>query len=232
MVSAFFVTRSKVFLDRPLGHGTHIIILHSALDSKSEKLVQQALDRLIQTDGGSGGRSRTIIVIAHRLSTVRNADKIVVLGSPEGTSTALTGSVVLEQGTHDVLMQVEKGFYRALVGSGAGQKSSGLVDDTAKSETADTHSQIDLMQDKIDAASEKSLAATSVDEDEKKAGGLFGKKSAKESEKEAEEKKRLAQNKARVWTYTKVSASMRIAQFIHLVHGRLTPFSVATNSRS
>jgi len=63
--------------------------------------VQQALDKLIQNDHDStAARSRTIIVIAHRLSTVRNADKIVVLGSPEGTSTAVTGSVVLEQGSH------------------------------------------------------------------------------------------------------------------------------------
>lgn len=139
------------------------------------------------------------------MSTVRNADKIVVLGSPEGTSTALTGSVILEQGTHDELMQLEKGFYRALVGSGQGKKSSGLVDniDGVTEETASTGSRL---KDKVDAASEKSVAASSTDE-EKKSGGfsLFAKKDSKEAEKEAAEKKRLAANKARVWTYTKVS---------------------------
>ena len=144
------------------------------------------------------------------MSTVRNADKIVVLGSPEGTSTALTGSVILEQGTHNELMQLEKGFYRALVGTGQGQKSSGLVNDEVDVDdmadiaaSQETGSQKDL-KDMVDAASEKSLAASSIDEDDKKGGGWFGaKKSSKEAEKEALEKKQLAANKARVWTYTR-----------------------------
>lgn len=143
-------------------------------------------------------------MIAHRLSTVRNADKIVVLGSPEGTSTALTGSVILEQGSHDELLQLENGFYRALVGTGT--KSSGLVDDTefAKTETASTGSGLLDLKDKVDAASEKSTAAASTDDDESGGFSLFGKKTGAEAEKEAAEKKRLAANKARVWTYTKV----------------------------
>lgn len=60
----------------------------SSLDTESEALVQQALDRLI----GEGGR--TIVLVAHRLSTVRNADNIAVLDK---------GSLV-EQGTHDQLL--------------------------------------------------------------------------------------------------------------------------------
>lgn len=201
--------KQRVAIARAMLRDPPILILDeatSALDSKSEKLVQQALDRLIQSDHeDTAARSRTIIVIAHRLSTVRNADKIVVLGSPEGTSTQLTGSVILEQGTHNELMQLEKGFYRALVGSGQGQKSSGLVDDTdlVKTETASTGtgSRLDLLA-KVDAASEKSTAALSTDEPEK-SGGWFAKKSAEEAEKAAEEKKTMAANKARVWTYTK-----------------------------
>jgi len=198
--------KQRVAIARAMLRDPPILILDeatSALDSKSEKLVQQALDRLIQSDhDDTDARSRTIIVVAHRLSTVRNADKIVVLGNPEGTSTQLTGSVILEQGTHDELMQLEKGFYRALVGTGHGQKSSGLVDDTdlIKTETASTGSRLDLLA-KVDAASERSTAALSTDEEEK-SGGWFGKKSAKEADKEAEEKKKLAANKARVWTYT------------------------------
>lgn len=140
-----------------------------------------------------------------RLSTVRNADKIVVLGSPEGTSTQLTGSVILEQGTHNELMQLEKGFYRALVGTGQGKKSSGLVDDTTDAVTAETASTGSKLKDKVDAASEKSTAAASTDEEEKSGGfSLFAKKDPKEAEKEALEKKKLAENKAKVWTYTKV----------------------------
>ena len=178
----------------------------SALDNKSEKLVQQALDKLISADDGTAAaKKRTIIVIAHRLSTVRNADRIVVLGSPEGTSTSVTGSVILEQGSHDELMQLEKGFYRALVGTGA--KSSGLVDDTDTAADAAVDDAA-LMQEKIDAAAEKnsSVADTdSVKSDDKKAGfaGLFGKKDEKEAQKAAEEKEKMKRNKTRVWSYTR-----------------------------
>ncbi|CAB9524672.1 Leptomycin B resistance protein pmd1 [Seminavis robusta] len=201
--------KQRVAIARAIVRNCPILILDeatSALDNKSEKLVQQALDKLIQHEGEGAERSRTIIVIAHRLSTVRNADKIVVLGSPDGTSTAMTGSVILEQGTHDELVQREKGFYRALVGSGA--KGSGLVDDTyASTDDNDaTGSDAASLKLKVDAASEKSHSKGG---DLEKDGGntgfsLFGgKKDPKQAEKEAEEKKRLAANKARVWTYTR-----------------------------
>jgi ABC-type multidrug transport system fused ATPase/permease subunit len=64
----------------------------SALDTITEKSVQEALDRL--------GKSRTVLVIAHRLGTIRNADNIIVLKD----------GVVAEQGTHDELMRM-KGIY-------------------------------------------------------------------------------------------------------------------------
>jgi ABC-type multidrug transport system fused ATPase/permease subunit len=70
----------------------------SALDSESEGIVQAALDRLLQAS------ERTTIVIAHKLSTVRNADMICVVH--EGH--------VAETGTHDQLM-ARKGHYFALV---------------------------------------------------------------------------------------------------------------------
>jgi len=58
----------------------------SALDNESEHLVQQALDRLME--------NRTTVVIAHRLSTVRRADRILVLVKGE----------IIEQGTHEELL--------------------------------------------------------------------------------------------------------------------------------
>ena len=67
----------------------------SALDTESEKLVQDALNKLMQ--------NRTSIVIAHRLSTIQNADEIIVIHEGE----------IVERGTHDVLMD-QKGIYNKL----------------------------------------------------------------------------------------------------------------------
>lgn len=74
----------------------------SALDSESEKIVQQALDQFILE---SNNNQMTTVVIAHRLQTVRNADIIVVLSD----------GVVMEQGTHDKLMENNGGIYRNMV---------------------------------------------------------------------------------------------------------------------
>jgi ABC-type multidrug transport system fused ATPase/permease subunit len=65
----------------------------SSLDSESEQLVQDALDKLMI--------GRTSIVIAHRLSTIKDADKIVVLHQGE----------IVEEGTHQELVNLENGFY-------------------------------------------------------------------------------------------------------------------------
>lgn len=91
--------RQRVAIARAVLKNPSILILDeatSSLDSESERLVQEALDKLMV--------GRTSIVIAHRLSTIRNADKIVVLQKGE----------VIEMGTHQELMTNNAGLYQKL----------------------------------------------------------------------------------------------------------------------
>ena len=90
--------RQRVSIARAILKNPPILILDeatSALDTESERLVQDALERLMKT--------RTTVAIAHRLSTIKNADEIYVLH--EGH--------IVEQGSHDKLMSAN-GSYRKL----------------------------------------------------------------------------------------------------------------------
>ncbi len=90
--------RQRIAIARALLRDSPILILDeatSALDTESERLVQQAIDRLM--------RQRTVLVIAHRLATVRDADEIVVLDAGR----------VVQRGTHDELFRAG-GLYRRL----------------------------------------------------------------------------------------------------------------------
>ena len=90
--------KQRIAIARAFIKNAPILILDeatSALDNKSEEVVQKAIDNLM--------KDRTVMVIAHRLSTVRNADKIVVLNNGK----------IVEKGTHEELLQKE-GEYAAL----------------------------------------------------------------------------------------------------------------------
>lgn len=88
------ISIARIFLKNP-----SVLILDeatSALDNATEMLIQQSLDKLAQ--------GRTVIVVAHRLSTVKNADEIIVINR-DG---------IAEKGTHDMLMEKEGGIYKNL----------------------------------------------------------------------------------------------------------------------
>ncbi len=94
--------KQRIAIARALVRDPPVLVLDeatSALDAESERIVQAALDELLRA------QRRTTIVIAHRPSTIRNADKIAVV----------SGGRVVEEGPHDELVDREGGIYRSLV---------------------------------------------------------------------------------------------------------------------
>jgi ABC transporter fused permease/ATP-binding protein len=91
--------RQRIAIARAILKNPAILILDeatSSLDSESERLIQEALGVLMQ--------GRTSFIIAHRLATVRDVDRIVVIA----------GGRVMESGTHEELQQIDSGLYRRL----------------------------------------------------------------------------------------------------------------------
>jgi subfamily B ATP-binding cassette protein MsbA len=102
--------RQRLSIARAVLRNPAILILDeatSALDTESEKLVQNALDNLMQ--------NRTSLVIAHRLSTIQNADKILVIENGH----------LIEQGNHQELLAADSGLYKRLQALQQTEKAEG-----------------------------------------------------------------------------------------------------------
>ncbi|CAG0893493.1 unnamed protein product [Darwinula stevensoni] len=100
--------KQRIAIARALVRNPRILLLDeatSALDTESEAVVQRALD--------AAGRGRTTLIVAHRLSTIRSADRIFVFDK----------GVIVEEGVHDSLMD-EKGLYYQLVTAQTGDNDS------------------------------------------------------------------------------------------------------------
>jgi ABC-type multidrug transport system fused ATPase/permease subunit len=92
--------KQRIAIARAVLNNPSILLMDeatSSLDSESEVLVQKALDRLMQ--------DRTSIVVAHRLSTIKNAHQIVVLDKGK----------IVQTGSHSALMEQKEGLYHKLV---------------------------------------------------------------------------------------------------------------------
>lgn len=144
--------RQRLAIARSIVKQPTILILDeatSAIDVRGEKIVQAALDRLAE--------NRTTIVIAHRLTTIRKADHIIVM----------KGGVDVEQGTHEELLAIEDGVYSGLVNA----QTLELLD----AEGSDIHDEMDDTDD--DAKSAKmSLKKFGKEEELEKSKnrGFFG----------------------------------------------------------
>lgn len=115
--------RQRIAIARALVRNPKILLLDeatSALDTRTEKSVQRALD--------VAGVGRTVLMVAHRLTTVREADLIVVMKD----------GVIIEKGTHDELRAKQGQYYRMLQAQGL------LKEESAKTETAGATNLADL----------------------------------------------------------------------------------------
>jgi ABC-type multidrug transport system fused ATPase/permease subunit len=99
--------KQRIAIARALVRKPKILLLDeatSALDAESEHMVQSAIDHMIETARSTDGAGMSVMIVAHRLSTIRNADTIFVVQDGQ----------VVEQGNHSELIETD-GAYSDLV---------------------------------------------------------------------------------------------------------------------
>jgi ATP-binding cassette subfamily B (MDR/TAP) protein 1 len=144
--------RQRIAIARSIIKQPPILILDeatSAIDVRTERIVQQALDRV--------SKDRTTIVIAHRLSTIRRADKIIVLRQGK----------LVEQGTHDELAAIETGIYRGLV------TAQNLAIEAEEDDVKDSSLKKIMSADSGKSVMDEQASHTSIDDPDYKPVGLF-----------------------------------------------------------
>ena len=136
--------KQRVAIARAIVSDPKILLLDeatSALDTKSEGVVQQALDQ--------AAKGRTTIVIAHRLSTIKTADNIVVMQQGR----------IIEQGTHDELLELKQAYFNLVSAQRIGNKE----DEESEKSSEATDPDLALIQSTTSGAS-----AAMVDPDDEK----------------------------------------------------------------
>ncbi len=116
--------RQRISIARALLINPRILIMDeatSAVDTETEKEIQRALDNLV--------RGRTTIAIAHRLSTLRKADRLVVMDKGE----------VVEEGTHEALMETQGAYWRLYEAQQRQAEAEGAVLGSATPQTQEVH---------------------------------------------------------------------------------------------
>lgn len=199
--------KQRVAIARAVVSDPKILLLDeatSALDTKSEGVVQRALDE--------AAKGRTTIVIAHRLSTIRDADNIVVMQQGR----------IIEQGTHDELLVLKKAYYNLVSAQRIGSDDDPSDDDSHEATNSDHLSRVHST--KSGAAS----AGYADPEDEKLALGRT--RSGKSvSSKILDEKDKRAAVKYSLWTLMKFMASFNRKEWWVMCIGFFFTFIAGAN---